>query len=274
MLLYVNMRNIVVIPIYKPQPDEAERMSLRQCVKVLGGHDMCLVCPQELDVTAYKELTGTDIRTERFAQNNFLSVETYSGLMKSNDFYKRFKHYKYILIYQLDAWVFEDKLDYWCNKGYDYVGAPWFKDWRNHEEGYDFFCVGNGGFSLRRVKTFLKATNPSQRLHEFKEVLMRHQNDKWKYYYSIKEYLSFENSLGAFMEKKKEKWEDVFFCCELKGTKLELKTPGPLEAAQFSIETSPKYIFDEINKRQLPFGCHAWQKYQYEEFWKDVIRFS
>lgn len=268
------MRNIIVIPVYKPMPDETEKMSLRQCVKILGGHDMCFVCPQELNVSAYMELTGKRNRVERFDGKFFLSIDAYSDLMKSHDFYRRFRRYKYLLIYQLDAWVFEDKLDDWCRKAYDYVGAPWFQEWRNHEEGYDFMCVGNGGFSLRKVSKFLKITNLSQRLYGFKEILSRHQNEKWKYYYGLKEYLSYDNSLGAFMEKKKERWEDVFFCYELKGTGLELKTPDCLEAAMFSIESSPEYIINELNKGQLPFGCHAWQKYQYNEFWQGIIHHS
>ena len=28
-----------------------------------------------------------------------------------------------MLIYQLDCYLFEDKIDEWCNKGYDYIGA-------------------------------------------------------------------------------------------------------------------------------------------------------
>ena len=35
-----------------------------------------------------------------------------------------FLEYQYMLIYQLDAFVFEDKLDYFCELGYDYIGIP------------------------------------------------------------------------------------------------------------------------------------------------------
>lgn len=30
------------------------------------------------------------------------------------------------MIYQLDAWVFNDELSSWCSLGYDYIGAPFF----------------------------------------------------------------------------------------------------------------------------------------------------
>jgi hypothetical protein len=35
----------------------------------------------------------------------------------SASFYERFLDTKYILIYQLDAFVFKDELQEWCDKG-------------------------------------------------------------------------------------------------------------------------------------------------------------
>lgn len=62
--------------------------------------------------------------------------------MLTKEFYLRFRQWEYLLIYQLDAYVFQDELMDWCNKGYDYIGAPFLKlnrevDWNN---------CGNGGF--------------------------------------------------------------------------------------------------------------------------------
>lgn len=266
------MKTIIVIPVYKTLPDEAEKMSLLQCVKILGRHEMCLVCPQELDVTAYTELAGRSFLTERFERKYFQGIEGYNELMKGRGFYERFEQYEYILIYQLDAWVFEDKLDYWCSKGYDYIGAPWFQFHRNHEEGYDFMCVGNGGLSLRKVSKFLKVTDRLQRLYNISDILWPFQRKSWREYKTVlKRCIHGLNRMGAYMVEKKDKWEDVFFCCELKDTRQELNTPDCLEASLFSIETSPKYIFNEINKGQLPFGCHAWKRYQYEDFWSKYI---
>ena len=37
-------------------------------------------------------------------------------------------------------------------------------------------------------------------------------------------------------------------------------------------ERFPKELY-EITK-QIPFGCHAWKKYQFEEFWKQYIELS
>ena len=79
---------------------------------------------------------------------------------------------EYILIYQLDAFVFKDELKEWCQKGYDYIGAPWiatientiwlkyfnivarkFRSKNKNNREQIFFKVGNGGFSLRRTSS-------------------------------------------------------------------------------------------------------------------------
>ena len=266
------MKSIIVIPVYKPMPDEAEQMSIRQCVKVLDRHRICLVCPEGLDTAVYDNVIGKRTEVKRFAPEFFDGIDGYNRLMKSHGFYERFKDYDYLLVYQLDAWVFRDELEEWCSKGYDYVGAPWFEEWRNHEEGYELMCVGNGGFSLRKVSKFLKITKPSARLYGFWQTMKSRQKGRRSYYRRVKDYLSHENSAGAFMEQKQDRWEDIYFCYDLTGTALELKTPDCREAAMFSIETSPKYLFQEVNGGQLPFGCHAWQRYQYDDFWKGRIK--
>ena len=47
--------------------------------------------------------------------------------------------------------------------------------------------------------------------------------------------------------------------------------PTPEEAARFSFEQSPSYLFNLCNAR-LPFGCHGFLKHGYNEFWKEFIR--
>jgi hypothetical protein len=40
-------------------------------------------------------------------------------------------------------------------------------------------------------------------------------------------------------------------------------------AFKFSFEKFPKHLF-LLNKHQLPFGCHAWEKYD-PDFWKEYV---
>lgn len=69
----------------------------------------------------------------------------------SPQFYEKFLSFYYILIYQLDAFVFYDALEFFCSLGYDYIGASVaYSSWYGYKEKNP--RVGNGGFSLRKVK--------------------------------------------------------------------------------------------------------------------------
>ena len=138
----------IVIPIYKPLSllSEFEAASLRQVLKVCPTRQLVLVCPDDLDVSAY--LTIHQFETKRFAKENFESVKTYNKLCQNADFYRAFDT-DYILLYQLDAWIFEDKIDYFVEKGFDYIGSP------HQDYIHQGLVVGNGGFSLRKCAAFI-----------------------------------------------------------------------------------------------------------------------
>ena len=57
-----------------------------------------------------------------------MDLKVIINLMLSPFFYESFLDFKYVLIHQLDVFIFKDELNYWCNQNYDYIGAPWFKD--------------------------------------------------------------------------------------------------------------------------------------------------
>ena len=148
----------VIIPIYRTNLSKTEQMSLNQCVKVLGDFDIVFVKPKKLNSTSIN--FDGKIKAESFPVKYFKNLYGYNSLMLAEDFYRRFLDYKYILIYQLDAFVFKNELISWCNKGYDYLGAPWiaspntnfkkffglFDSKRKKERQKIFFKVGNGGF--------------------------------------------------------------------------------------------------------------------------------
>lgn len=54
------------------------------------------------------------------------------------------------------------------------------------------------------------------------------------------------------------------------GAPHNLKTPMPLEAAHFAFERSPRYLL-RLTGGRLPFGCHAWAKYDFYGFWSRYI---
>jgi hypothetical protein len=181
--------------------------------------------------------------------------------MLSSEFYRRFHDSEYILIYQLDSFVFRDELSLWCAKGYDYTGAPWLKKtiytlpiistlnklffrydrFRNKKSKQSLYNkVGNGGFSLRKIEAFQKAT------------------------------IVYDSKIKDYLQQKRSHLynEDVFWATEVP----EFSYPSVTEALLFSFDKYPNYSFHLTNKR-LPFGCHGWYKRKMKRFWKPVIGF-
>ena len=137
----------VVVPIYLENPTNIEIASFKQVLKVLSNYDIIIYTYKELDVSVYlneANIYNKSLYLEFFDKDYFSSVKGYNRLCLNLDFYKRVSSYKYMLIYQLDAWVFRDELEYWCHKGYDYVGAPWFTNCGTNEGGETLWSVGNG----------------------------------------------------------------------------------------------------------------------------------
>lgn len=236
----------VVIPVYKKGMTANEEIAFCQCLSVLHRYPIVLLAPEGLCLDLYTSYASQFI-IQRFSTTFFQSIQGYNKLMLSEIFYERFLEYQYILIYQLDAFVFSDKLEDWCSRDYDYIGAPWL-DRCNYLfllkkspirslllllSGRLVNNVGNGGFSLRRVKTFLLLSS-----------LFRRKALAWK-----------SN-------------EDHFWSYWL-GFYPFLKIPSYKEALNFSFELNPEKCFI-LNQYQYPFGCHAWERYDIG-FWRPVF---
>jgi hypothetical protein len=238
------MKAAVVIPLYKRIPSQEEINSLRQCIKVLNEHPIILVAPDRLSLDEYvAEYTPENVF--RFHPDYFFSLKNYSRLLKESEFYKKFLSYDYILIYQLDCYVFRDELLYWCNKGYAYIGSPWLnydflKETKNPFRFIPFIQyflakVGNGGFSLRNVA-----------LHH-----MLAQKYGW---------LSHRININ----------EDLYWCNIVARLSKEYRIPAWREALDFAFEDEPARAYKKCGNK-LPFGCHAWKRYD-ESFWRKFIK--
>lgn len=215
----------VIIPIYKEKLDELERISLVQVRKVLGHYPIIFVAPEGKD---FSYLEPGDILLQ-FPPQHFQSVKTYSNLLLSPQFYEPFFSFDYILIYQLDAFVFYDALEEFCQLGWDYIGAPWpYYAW----QGSRYMKrprVGNGGFSLRKVKAC---------------------------YELLKRASAFPN-WTKFVENSLE--DGVFALCGMYDEK-NFKI-APVEVAKlFAMEHRPALSLKRLDYN-LPFGCHNWTKF-------------
>lgn len=262
----------VAIIAYRAEPNNDELASLRQCLVTLRKHPLLLICPESLQTSAYQceaARIGVHLYPIRFSDHWFQSVSSYNRLMLSVDFYERLRMYKYLLIYQLDAWVFSDELDKWCARGYSYIGAPFFND--RHEL---FPFAGNGGFSLRRVPDFLDLLHGSANMQEcdYKFFTIRLPART-----KLREYLKSILHWGEMcLCRVSSKWycrlmrehEDFIFA---KAFSFLGKThiPLPREAAQFAFERCPELLFT-WTEGKLPFGCHAYKKYG-QTFWNQWI---
>jgi hypothetical protein len=242
----------IVVPVYKNKLSDAERASLVQLLEVMPAHDILLACPAQLQVSTYEEVFkryNRPFRIERFDDHFFADINGYNQLMLQAGFYNRFSSYHYMLIYQLDAWIFRDELDYWCQQGYDYIGAPWMDEdfarryWvSNSRIGYWLDkasvkpnTVGNGGFSLRKISTF---TRVLKLFHAKASIWNSNEDIFWALY--VPYYYPF------------------------------FKIPSLQKALHFAFETDAEACM-KITNHQMPMGCHAWEKHD-RVFWQQYIQ--
>ena len=253
----------VVIPTYKNSLNAFELLALQQCKKILSAYPVIVVKPKSLVLQA--EFALLDHQTLAFEDAYFKDIKGYNRLMLSADFYKSFLDYEYILIYQLDAFVFKDELASWCRKRIDYIGAPWIRKIGytdivkavKSKLQYYFHTrfnlqknglpsdkqfenkVGNGGFSLRRVKKFYEL---SKSLRPKIDQYLNHIEHQFN--------------------------EDMFWSVEVNRKRKILNIPNYKVGLKFAFEFAPERAF-ALNNNQLPFGCHAWDKNL--DFWRPIF---
>lgn len=243
-------------------PDE--EISLRHLTHYLGKYHKYLVVPEAL------EIDFPDFRLARFGPQFFGSAAANTRLMLARSFYQRFQEYEYILVYHLDALVFSDELAKWCSAGYDYIGPPWLIS--EDTPWVKTPGVGNGGFCLRRVSRCLQvlespryAVEPEEYWQRYRAKtpnrLMQIVNYPRKHIKRLRPFNNVQREVDHFNSNEDKFWS----------FRAQHYVPGfkiaPVETAlRFAFEGSPRACF-ERNGYQLPFGCHAWPKYD-RAFWE------
>jgi hypothetical protein len=275
------MVNVVVIPAYKETLSNLEKASLEQCLNVFGkNYPIRIVCPQKLNISMYEQIFrkyAVPIFCVRFSDDNFLSVSAYSNLLLAREFYEKFIDYEYMLLYQLDCWVFRDELQYWCNCGYDYIGAPWFSGFANADENSEMLLwSGNGGFSLRKIAAFIETLNIKNR-RKFKRLksLMQVFQDVVKEKNALRKFLLLPYRVLKYYFDASNNMVDLF-CANEDGViaqcfpviNKDFKLAPASVAMYFSFELLPRKLMRQTGR--LPFGCHAWDKYD-PKFWQKYI---
>jgi hypothetical protein len=210
-----------------------EEVSLRHLIHYLGKYDKYLVVPETFNARYH----GFGIK--RFANKFFGSTDAYRRLMLAAKFYESFREYKYIS----------------C------ADSPWVKVER----------VGNGGLSLRKIDTFLKTIYSSRYYME--------PNEYWRKYCASKpKVVQYLNLPRKYLKRlgiaNSARWhmshwtrnEDYFWSDVAVKYNPEFKIASLEMGLHFAFEAAPSLCFERNNFR-LPFGCHAWHRYD-RDFWE------
>jgi hypothetical protein len=164
-----------------------------------------------------------------------------------------------MFIYQTDGYAFRDELEQWCNKDYDYIGAPWipkvsYSRFYNRafvflreaintylhkpDRSAQYYQVGNGGVSLRKTEIFHSITISDRA--------------------NIERYISMLGKSSMYNE-------DIYWSFA------QLTKPSYEEALGFSFDMNPAVCY-KLNNNQLPFCCHSFSKPNFWKFWKNHIK--
>lgn len=225
----------VIIPIYNTIPTQSEILSIERSLAILSEYDIFMIHSATMNLRNY--YCYDSIQFISFSPRYFKSNKSYSRLLLSKKFYIPFLNYEYLLIAQTDTYILNTNysLESFAIKGYDYWGAPWpngpfskpynLKDYIKllfipHPENCH---IGNGGFSLRKVTST---------------------------YHLTKKYCLIIKTLWHFNE-------DLFFSWCAQGSKNNYNTASIVEASSFALETNAR---SEIEKGNIPYAVHAWEK--------------
>ena len=263
----------IVVPLSsRPELLPEEKVSINHLCHFLGDYDKYLIAPpgRSMDLPGFK--------TIRFPDKFFGSAAAHNRLLMWPNFYHAFEDYEYILMYHLDSLVLSSDMPRWCQAGFDYIGAPWFPcsdtPWVKEAR------VGNGGFALMKIESVLTVLYNRYRQEPatyWSDMLMR-DHGKFRWLFALLERLRplFPNS--RFVQRPLEdlaiterpevhgRNNDFFWSFDAVGFFPEFKVAPVNDGLEFAFEAAPRMCF-EMNRRKLPFGCHAWTKFD-RSFWE------
>jgi hypothetical protein len=269
-------RVAIIVPLSsRPDLTPEEELSMRHLSHFLGTYDKYLVAPPGLSI----ERKG--FKLVHFPAKFFGSAAAHNQLLMWPRFYRAFQKYEYILIYHLDSLVLSDEIIRWCDAGFDYIGAPWLPcgdtPWVKEAR------VGNGGFTLMKVANVLRVLYNRYKKEPaaYCSDLMMRNRKRFRPLFRLLEKLqpSFPNSKfinrPLYDLRKSERPDihgcnnDYFWSFEAPRYLPEFKIASVEEGLRFAFEAAPRNCF-EMNGRRLPFGCHAWTKFD-RTFWEPYL---
>jgi len=249
---------VIVIPIYSLFLKGYEIKVLDKLSSLCKDYEIYFIHPKSLNLNKEELFFSYNFKCLSFEDSYFKDIAGYNRLCLSYSFYDSFKDFDYLLIHQLDAFIFENAFEKWISQNYDYVAPPWvgvdaFKFIRGTFEnnvplllkakllplhrrlfGHDFF-VGNGGISLRKVRTF-------KRVLKIFDSIAR----EWAYN------------------------EDLFYSLYVPAYYPIFRIPSFDKALTFGFDLNPLEAF-ELNGNELPMAAHGFDKPAYLSQWQAVM---
>lgn len=273
----------VVIPHHRETLTPNELISLKNSLSKLNAWDIYFVMPENLSSTKIENvLLEMNSRAKILKVNSeFLSsFRSYNLMCMNKEFYKLFINYDFMLLCQLDCWIFKDALQSWIEQDFDYIGAPWpsglsHKSFlRTWDKFLKYLYVlkissfnpvylpqgGNGGLSLRNTQAHIQVLDSTHYKKNWRFVrkhlffyLMRFRICTL-YDFLVKFFKHFKDSKGYC--KSQELNEDIFFSFLIPAYHPTFKVAPPEIARFFSLESN---IENELSQmKNLPFGLHKW----------------
>ena len=266
----------IVIPVYKQfsELNWYEQISFAQTIKIFAQDKFVFVTHAAIKVEDYVVGLQINYAVHNFSAHYFKDIAGYNQLLMAREFYESFSDSKFILICQLDVFVFSNKLPYFEALDYDYIGAPWFEHFGAADVDNKILGVGNGGFSLRKVSSVLRildffdGINPSKRSISSARVLFGNPVSLLKVFKH--ELFRKKNKYPTVLPWQQLDNEDIYWSMYISGFFPWYKVASVKDATAFAFETRPELLYS-MNGNQLPMGAHAWQKYNLS-FWQPHIK--
>jgi hypothetical protein len=252
---------VICVPVHSVAFSAAEEMAVRRIAEVFNGHIIHFIAPHRLRL----EIEGNQVDLLNafpityFADSHFESVLSYSRFLLQPDIYERFSDFDFLLICQTDVYVLYDDLSRWLSSNYDYIGAPLMRKDKKSDQlrAYAY----NGGFSLRRISSFLRVINEMgfrynrfKDLHHIEANLQKTLASYWR------NGLWFNYPISPFNPKMNE---DMIWSA-LIPRRFPFFNVAPLEmAVQFCQETHISAL--QLKFGQLPMAIHRWLDYEPDE---------
>lgn len=273
-------RLAVLVPTHLEQLDEGLAATLLNNATQLKGYKLEVILPRTCSPSWYEAFFaehGIDGTVRLVRAEYFGSPAAVNKMGTDPAFYRIYQEFDYILICHLDAWIFRDRLAYWMDKGYDFIGAPLFLPENDKVHFLKRMAPfgGNGGLSLRRVASCIRVLENFQPglslLRLAQAVYFLARNRQWGGMAILFRLL---RELSKDWRRTCEKYniyEDVFFTiiAPLCGNRISI--PSSRTAMKFACEVNYPLLQKELFGLEPPLGVHGYDKYIDSEY-LDYVR--